>query len=190
MTGLCMEKLSKSSRRVLGNWVVLLSFFPFFLLIQPFASAGESKQMTQSWVEVAGTHSQPAVCKGLRAGRRDKQRHVKWPSPHYPCHYLYFPAWPDRSMGPLLTEIIQGREKDCFVTALGKAESSGEKHRRGESAWLSERCLTIKIKFTAGFRQICKLRGCRQRWLCIWRTLQIDTLVLGTTESFITPTTT
>lgn len=25
-------------------------------------------------------------------------------------------------MGPLLTEIIRGLEKDCFVTALGKAQ--------------------------------------------------------------------
>lgn len=185
-----MKKLSLCSRGVLGNWVVLLSFFLCILLIQSFASARESKQMTQSWVEVIEINSQPVVCKGLSVGRRNKLRHVKWPGPHYPCHYLYFPAWPDRSMGPLLTEIIQGIQKDCFVTALGKAERSVEKQRKGESAWLSERCRTIKIKFTAGFRQICKLCSCRQRWLGIWRTLQIDTLVLRTTESFITSTTT
>lgn len=90
----------------------------------------EGKQMTQSWVEVAEINSQPVVCRGIE--RLDKLRHVKWPGPHYPCHYLYFPAWPDRSMGPLLTEIIQGGKKDCFVTALGgkKAESSGGRQRR------------------------------------------------------------
>lgn len=127
--------------------------------------------MTQSWVEVIQINSQPVVCGRLSTERGDKLRHVKWPGPHYPCHYLYFPACPDRSMGSLLTEIIQGREKDGFVTALGKAERSGGKERwGGESAWLSERCCTIKIKFTAGFRQICKLGGCRESWLGVWRT--------------------
>lgn len=68
--------------------------------------------------------------------------------------------------------------KDCFVTAVGKASRRRRKQRWGESGWLSKRCCTIKIKFTAGFRQICKLCGCRRRWLGILRTLQTDTLLL------------
>lgn len=181
------------------TWTCFLEFWKIewfsclflFFLSNLFLQLEESKQMTQSWVEVVQINSQPVVCRGLSVWKRDKLRHVKWPGPHYPCHYLYFPAWPDRSMGLLLTEIIQGREKDCCVTALGKAERGpGQSGEGGESAWLSERWRTIKIKFTAGFRQICKLCGCRQRWLGIWRTLQIDTLLLGTTESFITPTST
>lgn len=81
-------------------------------------------------------------------------------------------------MASFLTEIIQGQVKDCFVTAVWKASRWRGTQRWGESVWLSKRCCTIKITFTAGFRQICKLCGCRQRWLGIWRTLQTDTLLL------------
>lgn len=114
------------------EWFPSLFLSCVFFLSNLLLWLEESKQMTQSWVQVVEINSQPVVCRRLSAGRRDKLRHVKWPGPHYPCHYLYFPAWPDRSMGPLLTEIIQGREKDCFVTAFGKAERSRGKQRRGK----------------------------------------------------------
>lgn len=37
-------------------------------------------------------------------------------------------------MGPLLTEIIQGGKKDCFVTALGKKsrEQRGKAEKKGQ----------------------------------------------------------
>ena len=95
-------------------------------------------------------------------------------------------------MGPLLTEIIQGREKDCFVTALGKAARTGGKAEKwgGKVHDSAKGVAPLKLNLQQVSDKSVSSVGCRQRWLGIWRTLQIDTLLLGTTESFITPTTT
>lgn len=95
-----------------------------------------------------------------------------------------FPARSDSYMPPL-PDRGNARRKERLFTDSGDGKWSRVRkcmtQRKGVAA------LKLSIQSSV-FRQICRLQPWMQRGA--WRTLQIDTLLLWASESFITPTTT